>query len=208
MRLSESGHSPQLRALSYYLVLFPSLDVCSAYPLVVHTITNNIYTVVTGRDSSKKAKHRFGRYDLLIQLVMRFFAAVIPIVAALFVSNLVQVLKYAGIMGFWMCFFFPTALQLQSQRVCKKLFSQSYVVSKEEENGMGPEERTEKAPLLSLQEKAGGGHRLYMTPYSNRLLSHPVTVSILGSMGVVLFVLAVASLFLHPDTYTCASYVG
>ncbi len=176
--------------------------MCSAYPLVVHAITNNIYTVVFGRDSSKTAKHRFGRYDLLIQLVLRFIVALIPIVAALFVSNLVQVLKYAGIMGFGICFFFPTALQLQSQRVCKKLFGVSFVdIQGEQAQEIQPKE---KAPLVSLQDK-GEARSLYLTPYSNRLLSHPVTVCVLGFIGVVLFVLAIASLFVHPETLTCVA---
>ncbi len=200
--LSQSGNSPQLRALSYYLVLFPSLDVCSAYPLVVHTITNNIYTVLMGRDSSKSAKHRFGKYDLLIQLTMRFLVAILPIMAALFVSNLVYVLKYAGMIGFGMCFFFPTALQLQSQFVCKRLFNRPYIDIKEEEEGFSPNLGSEEKPLLSVQE-APDTRTLYMTPYSNRLLSHPVTVSVLGSLGVLFFILAFSGLFVHPDTVTC-----
>jgi len=108
---AQAGNSPQLRALSYYLILFPSLDVCSAYPLLVHAITNNIYTVFMGQDTTEKPKYRF---DPILRLLLRFFAAIIPILAALGISNLVYVLKYAGLFGFGICFFFPTALQLQS----------------------------------------------------------------------------------------------
>ena len=39
-----------LRILAYYLIFFPSLDVMSAYPLVVHVLVNNIYIIITGKD--------------------------------------------------------------------------------------------------------------------------------------------------------------
>ena len=119
VELSRSGHSPQLRALSYYLILFPSLDVSSAFPLITHTSANNIYLIFMGRDTSKKPKYKF---DWAIRLVLKFLVATLPIVGALFISNLVYVLKYAGLFGFGICFFFPTLLQLQSQRVCTRLF--------------------------------------------------------------------------------------
>ena len=207
MDLSRSPHSPQLQALSYFLVLFPSLDVCSGYPLGVHVIANNIYIVVIGQDSSKKAKHRFGRYDLFIQLGMRFFVALVPIVAALFISNLVYVLKYAGMMGFGICFLFPTLLQLQSQKVCKNLFGRSYYVETQENDLAGL--KPDSTPLMSVQQKVNRDtSALYMTPYSSRLLSHPITVSILGVLGLLLFLLAVIGLFFHPDTVTCTVYEG
>ena len=204
---STHGNSPQLRALSYYLILFPSLDVCSAYPLVVHTIVNNVYTVLMGQDTTEKPKYS---YDCAIRLIIKFIAAAVPIVAALFVSNLVYVLKYAGLIGFGMCFFFPTALQLQSQRVCKRLFSPLFLSAQQgtsymRQNGDNGTTEKETAPLLSVQKDRDGfeGRAVYMTPYSSRILSHPVTVVILGSVGTVLFVLALAGLAVHPSSVTC-----
>ena len=46
-----SGNHLGLRILAYYLIFFPSLDVMSAYPLVVHVLVNNIYIIITGRDT-------------------------------------------------------------------------------------------------------------------------------------------------------------
>ncbi len=37
-------NSLALRILSYYIVLFPTLDVISVYPLSNHVICNNLYT--------------------------------------------------------------------------------------------------------------------------------------------------------------------
>ena len=197
VEFSRSGHSPQLRALSYFLILFPSLDVSSAYPLVVHTIMNNIYSVFMGQDTTKKPKYKF---DWLIRVILKFFIATLPIVAALFVSNLVYVLKYAGLFGFGMCFFFPTLLQLQSQRVCRKLFGSTpgtIKVKPEDSTTSSDSNSSERVPLLSVQE--GPDDLLYMTPFSSRILSHPVSVMILGGVGLLLFILAIVGLAVHPS---------
>ena len=202
-RLTKEGNPPQLRALSYYLIFFPSLDVCSAYPLIVHAITNNIYTVFMGQDTSKSPKYRF---DWLIRLLLRFFAAVLPITAAFGISNLVYVLKYAGLFGFGICFIFPTALQLQSIRVCKKKFQHVHETQKldapdsvHRKAGVSWGD-TETTPLLSLQYVPD---KSYLTPYSNRILSHPIAVVVLGTVALLLFVLAIASLFVSPDKSYC-----
>ena len=201
--MTKEGNPPQLRALSYYLIFFPSLDVCSAYPLIVHAITNNIYTVFMGQDTSKSPKYRF---DWLIRLLLRFFAAVLPITAAFGISNLVYVLKYAGLFGFGICFIFPTALQLQSIRVCKKKFQHVHATQKldapdsvHRKAGVSRGD-TETTPLLSLQYVPD---KSYLTPYSNRILSHPIAVVVLGTVALLLFVLAIASLFVSPDKSYC-----
>lgn len=113
------GNSLATRILSYYITLFPSLDVCSVYPLVVTTMVNNLYTVLFGRDSSEKC----GWCHFAIRVAMRLGGAIIPILVALWISNLHYILNYAGLVGFFICFFFPTVLQLSSQWVCKKTFS-------------------------------------------------------------------------------------
>ena len=43
----------------------------------------------------------------------------------------------------------------------------------------------------------------YQTPYSSRFLSHPVVVCVIGGVGVVLFLLGVASLGVHPEPIFC-----
>ena len=204
-RLTKEGNPPQLRALSYYLIFFPSLDVCSAYPLIVHAITNNIYTVFMGQDTSKSPKYRF---DWLLRLLLRFFAAVLPITAAFGISNLVYVLKYAGLFGFGICFIFPTALQLQSIRVCKKKFQHVYVTQKLDvpnsvhRKASASRGDTETTQLLSLQGVPDPSSS-YLTPYSSRILSHPIAVTVLGTVALLLFVLAIASLFVSPDKIYC-----
>ena len=214
-------HSIAIRVLSYYIVLFPSIDVCSVYPLVVHTLVNNIYTVIFNRDTSqaKGWKHRF------LQLLMKFIVAILPITVALVVSNLVHVLKYAGLIGFT-AFFFPIFLQLSSQWVCCKTFS--YMLDKpggystkkksrsitenKSDNSMEMQDMIEEEDALLLNEEDNNtstmkrvfeflftrkNASLYMTPYST-VLSYPISVIIISILACICFILSIVSLFVHP----------
>lgn len=233
-RFSRPGNSPQLRALSYYLILFPSLDVISAYPLTIHCMVNNIYTVITGNDTSKKPKWR---YDWILRFSLRFVAALLPLLAAFGIANLIYVLKYAGLVGFGVCFLYPTVLQLRSTFVCIKRFSITNVQlsltnnndtaskSKGESKtadsselindkdakpeSKGEEDSTkkisqERAPLL--EEEPRNKRDLYMTPYSNKVLSHPVFVGIVAAIEVCLFILSLVGLFVQPHKLRCEIY--
>ena len=206
-KLTDGSHSIALRLLAYYIILFPSVDVASAYPLMVHTIVNNFYILVVGHDSSKAPDPKYKWLDFFLRTGFRLFAAVVPILAAFGVANLVYVLKYAGLMGFNICFFFPTILQLKSIYVCRKIFEPSFISvsgtkSKEEE----------KQSLLSVQggnlfdeKKSKDKKKFYMTPFSSHFFSHPVVVVIVGIFGFCLFVLTLTSLGVHPDKVNCPS---
>ncbi len=117
--MTTGHHSIALKILSYYIIFFPSIDVCSVYPLVIHTIVSNVYSVVFGRDTSQDK----GWELFFIQISMKFTVAFLPICIAMFVSNLVYVLKYAGLAGFFIVLFFPITLQLSSQWVCYRTFA-------------------------------------------------------------------------------------
>jgi hypothetical protein len=210
--------SPAVRALSYYLVLFPSIDVTSAYPLVVHTISNNIYTTLFCRDTSRKSKTP--KLDFLLQLLIKFVSAVLPIAAALFVSNLVYVLKYAGLTGFFISFFFPTALQLSSIWKCSKIFPPHPPPSDGGHSQKIPLKGQKRiydlqsgslvadakpVPTVSVGSRLSQVFASYRTPYSHRILSHPVAVVAIGAVGVILFLLTLASLAVHPQQLHCSS---
>jgi len=152
------------------------------------------------------------RVYLLLRLLLRFFAAVIPIMCAFGVSNLVSVFQYCGLFSFSIIIFFPTALQLQSIRVCKKRFHEIYMrVHMAQKNGSTSHDSGEpcessddtgltgvhntEVVLHSLQlTQPQNEASLYMTPYSSQVFSHPIAVSIIGSMGGLLFLLSIVSL--------------
>ena len=60
---------------------------------------------------------------MLIQLLLKFIIALLPLVVALFITNLVYIVKYAGLVGFFIGLFCPIILQLRSQWLCAQYFS-------------------------------------------------------------------------------------
>lgn len=209
--LTKGGHHVALRMLSYIIILFPTLDVISAYPLVVCSVVNNLYQVIVGRDTSQQKRPR----DWAILVAMRAAVAVLPIVCSLFVSNLVYILKYAGLVSFVTAFLFPLVLQLASQYKCVKVFGQSSpaarglplephadtemeALKKDGEEGApltdGSDDESGRDKRIKKEKCAPKGKSLYMTPYSIPGLSHPVAVVITGLLGGATFVIAMVSL--------------
>lgn len=207
-------------------MFFPSMDIISAYPLTVHAIMNNIYIMITGNDTSKKPKWR---HDWLLRFFLRFVGALLPIIAAYGVANLIYVLTYAGLVGFGVSFLFPTVLQLRSIFVCMKKFQNTgtediHLHLLHNSRGTDAESELsnsiytnrvqnhydsdtnhvskEKLPLLR-EEGKGDKSRLYMTPYSNAVLSHPIFVGIMGVIFICLFIVTCISIFMQPHQLTC-----
>lgn len=189
----------------------------SAFPLTIHCIVNNIYIILTGRDTSEPPRWR---YDWLFRFFLRFVAALIPLLAALGIANLIYVLKYAGLVGFTIALFFPAVLQLRSIYICNQKFgpfTSHYAVN-------GNAKVTEDTPLIQsgdekpllksdkcmMIELSGvlefrrTKRSSYMTPYSRGYLSHPVIVLVIVAIGFCLFILAVTSLGIGPQKLTCS----
>ena len=205
------GHSFGLHVLSYYLIFFPSLDVMSAFPLMVHCMVNNLYLIITGRDTSEKPRWR---YDWLFRFTLRFVSAILPLLAAMGIANLIYILKYAGLFGFAIALFFPAILQLTSIYSCNKTFKVHVPVLP-----------TEKTPLiiqnggsidfsfhsmfwnvisgLGLLEFRKKNRKSHVTRYSRGFLSHPLFVIVVILIGFCLFVMACTSLVISPQKLTC-----
>ncbi len=202
--LTKPTSSLALRILSYCIILFPSLDVIAAFPLTVHVLVNNIYVIITGKDTSEKPTHRFARYDLLFRLMLRLVAASVPVLMAFGVSNFIAVAKYVGPIGLLISYGSPIVLQLRSIHLCKKTFNNALLkdqpVEMKQEGLVSDQDTTLQQPSRKIQSKKI--RSLYMTPYSN-ILSHPIIVCVFGAIGVVLFCLTVASLFLFQKTEVC-----
>ena len=196
--MSDPSYDPALRILSYFILLFPSVDVISIYPLIVLTMVNNTYIVVFGKDSAQASK---AWTSFFVLLVMKFIAALLPILVAMAVSNLVIVLKFTGLMAFFLAFFIPTCLQLRSQWVCKQMFANALDTIHGREL-----QEISSTENLSMESTVNETHRListsqrkssdlYMTPYSNVFSYWPV-VLVIGVLEVFLFFLAISGLFL------------
>ena len=165
----------------------------SVYPLLVLTMVNNLYTVLFCKDTTQTV-NTWGAF--FVRLLLKFVASLAPILVAMAVSDLYVVLNYAGLMGFFICYFTPTFLQLCSQFVCIKTFSEA--ISGEESSKVSSASfaadpiNRETYPLIpKVKHKSSD---LYMTPYST-IFSHWPAVAVIGAVGVVLFHLTVVSLF-------------
>ena len=83
--------------LSYYIILFPSLDVVSVYPLLVLTIVNNLYTVIFCKDTSQ-VTNSWGTF--FVRLLLKFIVSLAPILVAMAISNLFCSLELCWFNGF------------------------------------------------------------------------------------------------------------
>ena len=201
------GNPLGLRVLSYYLIFFPSLDVMSAFPLSIHCMVNNIYIILTGRDTSEKPRWKC---DWLFRILLRFIAALLPLLAAMGTANLIYVLKYAGLFGFVIALFFPAILQLRSIYLCNREFQSSVadVLTEETPLIQSNQETLELdnniIMLSGVLEFRGEMRKQYMTPYSMGYLSHPMFVIAVIVVGICLFILAVTSMGVVPQKLTCS----
>ena len=191
----------------------------SAYPLVVHCLVNNIYIIITGRDTSKPGKWRF---DWLLRIFLRLIGSVTPILAAMGMANLIYIINYGGLTGYIVCYFFPAILQLASVRKCKKEFAwathKNFQRNKADKSGAPnvppskPEadqgryisSDDETTPLLKNRQLLARDQS-YMTPYSIPVLSHPLFVTCMTVILVAMFVMIVVSIFVRPAQMHCVN---
>lgn len=140
---------------------------------------------------------------------MKLLVATLPLTVAMFVANLVTVLNYAGLIGFFICFYFPVILQLASQWKCYNAFSAangdcgtSINCTKifSDTTSVG-----EKSPFLSQTSHESLRKRLlafflsrqsnlYKTPYSLPYLSSPLCALIVGIISSTFLIITIVSL--------------
>ena len=184
--------------MSYYIILFPSLDVSSAFPLINVTIANNLYILIMREDTTQASRRRYGRP---IKIILRLVCALFPICAALFITNLVFIVSYAGLLGLTMCFFFPIALQLKSQYRCYIVFSKGNRQGEISFSSSSTPSEDVREPLLLRQarkenDKAKSSrwwNPAYSTPYAT-VFSHPISVMIFAVLSCWACGFAIASL--------------
>lgn len=187
-----SSNDMLLKIFSYLIVLFPTFAVVSAYPLYVVTITDNMQAVVfRDKDSNKTVTTKTA---IFVRLLVKFIVAMLPMLVALALSNLVEVLKYTGLISFFLCFLTPALLQLRSQWVCKKMFAARKPIPESMNKHDCDIILTELAEEKSYKEQNLNASDLYMTPYST-IFSHWPVVVVIAIMCVILFGMTVASLF-------------
>ena len=180
-------------------------------------VADNVYLALFCRDISQEK----GWKPTLMQLVLRLVIALVPLVMAMFVTNLVYVNKYAGLIGFFIGMACPVVLQLRSQWVCREKLASVIAIGTEimnhsddvadqnDDNDVASQQTNPFLKGSTVESNNSSSIRkfltfflyfqdsvLYRTPYST-VLSYPLSVFFFSILLVILFLFAVASLFLN-----------
>lgn len=107
------GSSLSSELIKLYIVLFPALDVLSAYPLNAITLGDNMLGAYHGHRIHEVENNRWER------LPFRLLASVPPIVLAVLVRELGTITDFAGTAGFLLAFAFPALLYVRSRGEAK-----------------------------------------------------------------------------------------
>jgi hypothetical protein len=94
------------RLVAIYIIVFPALDVASAFPLNAVTLGNSLVSALYGTAVPSRT----------VVVSFRLIAAIPPIIGASIVSDLGKITDYTGISGMAICFIFPALLGLYSEK--------------------------------------------------------------------------------------------
>lgn len=92
-------------------MLFPAVDVVSAYPLNAITLGNNLLGAVYGKRIHEVEK------DRLLRTAFRLLASVPPIIFGILVRELGVITDYTGTTGFLIGLCFPAILYVSSKAI-------------------------------------------------------------------------------------------
>jgi amino acid permease len=105
--------SASTSALVVVIILFPILDVVSAFPLNAVTLANSLF------DFLPYTLRKHPRHAKLIRTATRLAAALPPLAAAYAMRSLSNIVDFAGILGFIIMFVTPAALYYKSSTACE-----------------------------------------------------------------------------------------
>jgi hypothetical protein len=97
------------KTVSFFVVLFPAIDVASAFPLNAFTLGNNMMSAWYGDELDLYEDSRMKKN------LFRLLAALPPIVSAAFISDLGTITDYTGLAGICIAFIIPPILAKYSK---------------------------------------------------------------------------------------------
>eukprot|EP00794_Sanderia_malayensis_P008125 gene8125-8995_t len=109
-----------LSAIAYTVLLLPSFELISLFPIMTVTLANNIFVCLYSRDTS--VCKEYVRNSKLKLTAIRIIIGAAPIFGAMVVANLFYIVEYAGVAGVIVAFVFPAALQYKSRLKCQIIF--------------------------------------------------------------------------------------
>jgi len=112
------GAARWTKLVSMYVILFPAIDVVSAFPLNAITLGNNMFGAAYGSRIHEVEKKRW------LRTCFRLLASVPPVIFAMFVRELGVITDYTGTTGFVIGLSIPALLFLKSKKMAiRKRFS-------------------------------------------------------------------------------------
>jgi amino acid permease len=101
-------------AVSFYIMLFPAVDVVSAFPLSAITLGNNLFGAAYGKRIHEVEGNRY------LRTCFRLLASVPPIIFGICVRELGTITDYTGTGGFLIGLCFPAILYMASRTLAKE----------------------------------------------------------------------------------------
>jgi hypothetical protein len=101
--------------VKYYILLFPALDVISAFPLNAITLGNNMFGAYYGAKC-----HDMEQNNRPAKVAFRLLASVPPVIGGMFIRELGVITDYTGTTGFVIGFSIPALLFLTSKAVAQR----------------------------------------------------------------------------------------
>ena len=127
--VGRSGRSWVASVISYTIVLFPPIDIISAFPLNAITLANNIMSATIPPHLTTQRRYI---------IPFRLMAALLPLVGAAFIKSLDSILHYTGCVGVLIAFLYPTIMQWKSLKVESLVAGEGEGEEEEEEGGEPP----------------------------------------------------------------------
>lgn len=105
------------QVVSYFVELFPALDVMSVFPLLAIALGNTLHARLSRYRSLTSGK--FGLTETNLLKFCRLLAAIPPVLGSLALRDISQIIKFASLPGVWIGFFAPPLLQYYSIQKCR-----------------------------------------------------------------------------------------
>ena len=102
------------KVVSMYILLFPAIDVVSAFPLNAITFGNSLFGAAYG-----KRIHEV-EHNLWLRRSFRLVASIPPIIFGILVRELGVITDYTGTTGFMIALSFPALLYIASRRIARR----------------------------------------------------------------------------------------
>ena len=119
-RYTSPSYPVSVQTLAHFVIFYPMVDVLSSYPTVILIHSNYVFELLFSKDTSQlvDSSSRYKLVHAVIKLLMNFP----PIIGSFFLSNLVTLLTWAGVMNFIVFYYLPCVLQWKSQLDCVRTF--------------------------------------------------------------------------------------